>query len=157
MWYMLKESEIQLLSTCSPFLSWTTWIHRIINYSFQSNAHVALHHLSTFIHICKQVSTHQASSSTFCSFSHWFLIRAQFSKVPLPPPIIKVLPLWHLWRKKTKKGLRVRAGRQQRKRRDGYFGFSTVNHGGRFGLSEKYRFCHTGCNYCPDYARSTFF
>lgn len=29
-----------------------------------------------------------------------------------------------------------------------------MNHGGRFGLSEKYRLCHKACNYCPDYPDS---
>lgn len=48
----------------------------------------------------------------------------------------------------------------ERKRRIGYFSFScetTMNHRGRFGLSEKYRFCHVVCNYCPDYHHSKLF
>lgn len=34
---------------------------------------------------------------------------------------------------------------------------TTMNRGGKFGLSEKYRFCHMACNYRPDYPHATLF
>lgn len=34
---------------------------------------------------------------------------------------------------------------------------TTMNHGRKFGLSEKYHFCHMACNYRPDYPHATLF